>query len=146
MASPARFWSSWRPRSGTIPDRDAGAERAGAASAISETGSELGGALGIAVLGSIGTAVYRGVMAVPDGIPPDAMEAAQRTLGGAVEVAGGLPGHLGAELLGAAREAFTQAFELTAVVCAALALAAAIATAPLLRDVGPSPEVMEAAA
>ena len=38
-------------------------ERAGAASAISETGAELGGALGIAILGSIGTAVYRGAMA-----------------------------------------------------------------------------------
>jgi MFS transporter, DHA2 family, multidrug resistance protein len=34
-------------------------QRAGAASAISETGLELGGALGIALLGSIGTAVYR---------------------------------------------------------------------------------------
>ena len=33
-------------------------ERAGAASGISETGAELGGALGIALLGSIGTAVY----------------------------------------------------------------------------------------
>ena len=38
-------------------------ERAGAASAISETGSEFGGALGIAILGSIGTAVYRRAMA-----------------------------------------------------------------------------------
>ena len=41
--------------------RDRGAappERAGAASAISETGSELGGALGIALLGSLATAVY----------------------------------------------------------------------------------------
>ncbi len=35
------------------------AERAGAASAISETGTELGGAVGIAIIGSIGTAVYR---------------------------------------------------------------------------------------
>jgi MFS transporter, DHA2 family, multidrug resistance protein len=34
-------------------------ERAGAASALSETGTELGGALGIAILGSLGTAVYR---------------------------------------------------------------------------------------
>jgi MFS transporter, DHA2 family, multidrug resistance protein len=123
-------------------------ERAGAASAISETGSELGGALGIAILGSFGTAVYRGVMAdsVPDGIPRQATEAARSTLGGAVEAAGRLPGHLGAELLGAAREAFTQAFQLTAVVCAALALAAAIATVLLLRNVRPSAEVIEAAA
>src|SRR5207249_3433414 len=37
-------------------------ERAGAASAISETGTELGGALGIALLGSIGAAVYRGTL------------------------------------------------------------------------------------
>jgi DHA2 family multidrug resistance protein-like MFS transporter len=35
-------------------------ERAGAASGISETSSELGGALGLALLGTIGTAVYRG--------------------------------------------------------------------------------------
>jgi DHA2 family multidrug resistance protein-like MFS transporter len=38
-------------------------EHAGVASAISETGSEFGGALGIAILGSLGTAVYRGGMA-----------------------------------------------------------------------------------
>jgi len=50
-------------------------ERAGAAAAISETGSELGGALGIALLGSLGTAVYRSELAgapplasVPDGL------------------------------------------------------------------------------
>jgi MFS transporter, DHA2 family, multidrug resistance protein len=119
-------------------------ERAGAASAISETGSELGGALGIAVLGSLGTAVYRGAMAgaVPAGIPPDAVEAARSTLGGALEVAGRLPGRLGGELLGMAREAFTQAFELTAVVCAALALAAAVVTALLLREARPGGTVI----
>ena len=44
-------------------------ERAGAASGISETGSELGGALGIAILGSIGVAVYRGQLA--DALPAD---------------------------------------------------------------------------
>ena len=42
-------------------------ERAGVASGISETGAELGGALGIAVLGSIGVAVYRSQIA--DAIP-----------------------------------------------------------------------------
>jgi len=42
-------------------------ERAGAASALSETGTELGGALGIAILGSIGTAVYRSQLA--GGVP-----------------------------------------------------------------------------
>src|ERR687896_286301 len=38
-------------------------ERAGAAAGISETSAELGGALGIAVFGSIGVAIYRGVLA-----------------------------------------------------------------------------------
>jgi DHA2 family multidrug resistance protein-like MFS transporter len=112
-------------------------EKAGAASAISETSSELGGALGIAILGSIATAVYRGVMAdgVPAGVPPEAAETARSTLGGAVAVAERLPGQTGAELLGAAREAFSQSFQLTATICAAVVLAMAIAAAVLLPRV-----------
>ena len=60
-------------------------ERAGAASAISETGTELGGALGIAIIGSIGAAIYRSLMAgnVPAALPPDAAATAGSTLGGA---------------------------------------------------------------
>jgi DHA2 family multidrug resistance protein-like MFS transporter len=112
-------------------------EHAGAAAAISETSSEFGGALGIAILGSIGTAVYRGAMAdgMPNGIPAAAASAARDTLGGAVAVARRLPAHLGADLLGVAREAFTQAMELTAIISAALVLAAAVAAALLLRRV-----------
>ena len=112
-------------------------ERAGAASAISETSSELGGALGIAIFGSIGTAVYRLAMwdAVPGSVPPQAMEAARSTLGGAVAVASQLPGQLRAELLGSARAAFTQAFELTAAICAAVSLLTAIGVLLLLRRV-----------
>ena len=108
-------------------------EHAGAAAAISETGSELGGALGIAILGSLGTAVYRAAMA---GAP----EAARATLGGAVAAAAALPGDEGAALLRAAREAFTQAFQVTAAVCAAIALLLAVATALLLREVEPGSE------
>jgi DHA2 family multidrug resistance protein-like MFS transporter len=112
-------------------------ERAGAASAISETGSELGGALGIAILGSIGTAVYRHVMAdsVLAGVPPEAAEAARGTLGGAVAVAEWVSSELGAELLAAAREAFVQSLELTAAISAAVVIATAIMAAILLRNV-----------
>ena len=48
-------------------------EKAGAASAISETGSEFGGALGIAIIGSIGAFIYRQKMenAIPVSIPSD---------------------------------------------------------------------------
>jgi DHA2 family multidrug resistance protein-like MFS transporter len=112
-------------------------ERAGAASAISETSSELGGALGIAIFGSIGTAVYRLAMwdALPGGVPPEAIEAARSTLGGAVAVASQLPGQLSAEWLGTARAAFTQAFELTAAISAAVSLVTAIGVIVLLRGV-----------
>jgi len=110
-------------------------ERAGAASAISETSSELGGALGVAILGSIGTAVYRMRMidAMPNGVPADAREIARGTLGGATAVAEQLPGPLGAALLGTARDAFVQAFVTTAAVNAALVTATAIAATLLLR-------------
>jgi DHA2 family multidrug resistance protein-like MFS transporter len=109
--------------------------RAGAASAISETSSELGGALGIAILGSIGTAVYRARMAaaMPNGVPSDVGEIARGTLGGATAVAERLPGQLGAALLGTARDAFTQAFVMTAIVNALLMLVTAVAATLLLR-------------
>ena len=38
-------------------------ERAGAVSALAQAGAEMGGALGIAVLGSVGTVIYRGMVA-----------------------------------------------------------------------------------
>jgi DHA2 family multidrug resistance protein-like MFS transporter len=59
-------------------------ERAGAASAISETSAELGGALGIALFGSIGVAIYRMAMAdrIPAALAADRAESARATLGG----------------------------------------------------------------
>jgi MFS transporter, DHA2 family, multidrug resistance protein len=106
--------------------------RAGAASAISETGTELGGALGVAILGSIGTAVYRGEIAdaVPDGVAPGAAEAARDTLGGAVASADQLP----ASLLDAANHAFAHGLRLAALITAALMAASAVATLVLLRE------------
>jgi MFS transporter, DHA2 family, multidrug resistance protein len=98
--------------------------QAGAASAISETSSELGGALGIAILGSVGVAVYRAMMAdgVPVGVPAEWVEAARGPLGGAVGVAAQLPAHVGDELLGMARDAFTQGFRLTVAISAVICL------------------------
>ncbi len=117
-------------------------ERAGAASAISETSSEFGGALGIAVLGSIGTAVYRSRMidAIPAGIPMSSAEAARSTLGGALAESEKLQNGLGPELLGTAREAFMQAMESAVVICAVIALATAVMVLVLLRRVRASSE------
>ena len=107
-------------------------ERAGAASALSETGAELGGALGIAVLGSIGAAVYRGRMedaSRPRGSTPAPPRPPRDTLGGAVGAAADLP----ARLLDAATEAFAVGFQAAATVGAVLMAALAVLAALLLK-------------
>jgi DHA2 family multidrug resistance protein-like MFS transporter len=110
-------------------------ERAGAAAAISETSSEFGGALGIAVLGSVGAAVYRSTVTatLPASVAPDVTEAARSTLAGAVAVAELLPGGLGAEVLDAARQAFAQSFDVTAVLTAGVVLMTAVLVTVVLR-------------
>ncbi len=121
-------------------------ERAGAASGISETGAELGGALGIAILGSIGVAVYRGELAdtLPAGVPSAAAAAARDTLGGAVGVAHQLPDGVAAALLAAARAAFTQGLQVTATISAAVAVGIAVGATVLLRGVRASSQAAPA--
>ena len=117
-------------------------ERAGAASAVSETSTELGGAMGIAIIGSIATAVYRGQMAgnaiagnAMAGVPEQTMEIARNTLGGAVAAASSLPGETSSLLLTSAHAAFTRALEVTSLVSAAVTLALAVLAAVALRNV-----------
>jgi DHA2 family multidrug resistance protein-like MFS transporter len=94
-------------------------------------------ALGIAVLGALGTAVYRGQLgaAVSPSVPMDTTIVAQGALGGAMALAGLLPDGSGRELLIAAQHAFTRAFEVSAAVSAALAMATAVMAIVLLRHV-----------
>ena len=104
--------------------------RAGAAAALSETSSELGGALGIAVFGSIGTAIYRGSLAGSAAFaaaPVAARRVALDTLGGAVAAAAQVPSDASAvRLLDAARFAFSHGVQVTLVICAALSLVTAV--------------------
>jgi len=117
-------------------------ERAGAASALSETAAEFGGALGIAILGVIGTGIYRSRLAgaLPAGTAPRTAAAARDTLGGAVAAAGRLPGQPGQVLLGAARQAFTQGLHVAFAISAAAVLIAAALAAIQLRHLHPSAE------
>jgi len=119
-------------------------ERAGAAAGISETSSEFGGALGIAVLGVVGTALYRGEVAdaVPAGLPSEAAEGARDSLGGAIAAGDELPDPFAGELVDAASEAFTQALQLAATVSAAVLIAAAVLAWTLLTRAG-RPEIEE---
>ncbi|MGW6458265.1 MFS transporter [Streptomyces sp. NPDC055078] len=111
------------------------AHKAGSASSLLETGQEFGGALGMAVLGSIGAAVYREEVAatLPGGVPAGARDAARETLAGASAVAGRLPGGVGDEVLSAAREAFVLGMQYAAGVAGALLVGAAVLAAVLLR-------------
>jgi DHA2 family multidrug resistance protein-like MFS transporter len=102
-------------------------ERAGAASGISETAAELGGALGLSILDSIGVAVYRADLAtLPAVVPAQAAAAIRDTLGAAVAVAGRLPHGLQAQVLAAARDAFIDGVRVTAAIAVAIAAVAAV--------------------
>jgi DHA2 family multidrug resistance protein-like MFS transporter len=114
-------------------------ERAGAASGVSETAVELGGALGISMLGSLGVAIYRGDLAqLPAGLSPEAAATAKDTLGGAVKVAGLLPDSLGAAVLEVSRAAFVEAMQVAASISAVAAIAVALFAVTALRHVSPS--------
>lgn len=113
-------------------------ERSGSAASLSETCAELGGALGIAILGSIGTWVYRSIMLndAIDGISSDVKMQASETLGGAAAAADKLPDTLKRNLLELSQGAFVNAFELNAFISSILAIILAIGVVAFLRKVG----------
>jgi MFS transporter, DHA2 family, multidrug resistance protein len=104
-------------------------EQAGAASAVSETAYELGNALGIALIGSIVTGVYRGVT-----LPPGVPERARESLAEAVAVAPSLPAEQAASFVAAAQRSFTDGLAAASVAGSVLLLAAAVTVFVLFRE------------
>jgi hypothetical protein len=99
--------------------------KAGVGSAINDTTREVGGALGIAVLGSIANAAYRSTLhGASLNLPPDAAKAVRRSIGNAIYVSHQVPD--GQALAHKAGQAFTDAFSLATAVSAIFALAGAI--------------------
>lgn len=119
-------------------------ERAGAASALSETAAEFNGALGIAVIGSLGMLWYRWQLApqLPAGLSDLQRTDALATIGGAVALADAVAG--GAALQAAAKAAFIQALQISAVVGIVVLLLACWLCARILRK--PPPAAVETAA
>jgi MFS transporter, DHA2 family, multidrug resistance protein len=101
---------------------------------LSSTSGELGVALGVAVMGSVGTAVYRAEMTVPSGAPDGAGD----SVAGAVAAARQMPGPAGTDLLAAARDAFTGSVRVIAVILAVLFAGLAVYTIARLRHVTPT--------
>lgn len=111
-------------------------EQSGVASGMAETASELGGALGISILGSIGVAFYRHAFtgeAIAH-LPAASVVEAQDTLGAAVAAARALPGESGTALLALSREAFVSGMRAVAVICTLVAVAAALISLTILRE------------
>ena len=117
-------------------------DRAGAAAAVVETSSEFGGALGMAVLGSIGVAVYRSELAAsaPARVPAAALGSARSTLAGALSAAAELPGRLGADLVTAARVAFIHGLNVAALGAAITMIVAAVVSARYFRGIQVVPD------
>jgi MFS transporter, DHA2 family, multidrug resistance protein len=106
------------------------AAKAGIGSAMNTTTRQVGGALGVAVLGSVLTSAYRDQLAPAlAGLPDQAATAAREQVGAALAAASQL-GSAGGELAQAARAAFVDAMGTAALVGAAVALlGAAVALA-----------------
>ncbi|MEV0226784.1 DHA2 family efflux MFS transporter permease subunit [Streptomyces sp. NPDC050704] len=106
----------------------------GVASALNDLTRELGGVLGIAVLGSVFNTTYRSETGeAVGGLPDEAADAARDSLAGALRVASELDGRPGAQLADAAREAFNSGMTnalLGGIAVVLLGAAAAVALMP----------------
>ena len=105
------------------------AHQAGAGSAINDTIREVGGALGIAIIGSLAENVYRsklGSTLAAAHLPPPVSHLATSSVAAADAVGRHLGGASGAQLTAAAHSAFTAAMSTGMRTAAVVALAAAI--------------------
>ena len=113
-------------------------EKAGSAASIQETGAEFGIAMGIALLGSLSTFVYRGRIAdtVPADLPAEAASAAHEGVTNAVAAAQQLPAAMGTQLVEAARAAFTEGLNVVGIAGAVIFAGLTVLTFTVLRKFG----------
>ncbi|WP_079175971.1 MFS transporter [Actinacidiphila rubida] len=109
--------------------------RTGAAAAISETAMELGGALGIAVLGSVLSAFYRSDLTLPEGLSGAQVSAARESVSGGVLTGAQVAGSTGQHVADAARQAFLDSLHATTVIAGAIMALGAAAALVSLRNV-----------
>ena len=119
--------------------------KAGVGSAMNDTTRQVGGALGVAVLGSLTAASYHqqvGSSKIVGALPPVAAHAARDSIGGAVEVARHL-GPAGHQLVADASAAFVHAMSITLLIAAAVALGGAVVAMVFLpaRPADDAPEL-----
>jgi EmrB/QacA subfamily drug resistance transporter len=134
---------TWAPTTesimGSLP-----AAKAGVGSAVNDTVREVGGALGVAVLGSVLASQYTGaISSTTAALPTDSAHLAGDSLGGAVVVAQQVGGPSGAAILEAAQAAYVDGFGLALTIAAAVAAAGAVVAAIWLPARAEQPAVAE---
>lgn len=107
-------------------------DRAGVGSAVNDTTRQIGGALGVAVIGSLFAWRYHASLTDLSALPADAAAAAQNSIGKAIQVAASLPSDEAASLLDAAKQAYVSGMRVGVWTCAAILLVAAALTAKFL--------------
>lgn len=107
------------------------AAKAGIGSAVNDATRELGGTLGVAVIGSVALSLYRDTIGGA-GLPPAAREVAQESVGAAYGVAAQLPPEPAAALSAAARDGFLDGLSAGCLVASGVALAGAVLVARFL--------------
>lgn len=124
------------PVTNTIILGSAPPEQSGAASALSETGYELGGAFGAAILGSVLVGVYSRELSTVD-LPLDAAQSAELSdnVNSAHVLAESLPADLAASVIDVADTAFTSGMGWASAVAVGCCIATAVAVRALLPDV-----------
>lgn len=111
-------------------------DRAGSAASVSETSANLGSTLGLALIGTIGAAVYHAKMNSPAlvGVPASAVAAARETVAAAAAAAHNLPVSAAMRLLNTAHSAFSSGLDTVGIVgiviCAAMAVLIAVFQRP----------------
>lgn len=112
-------------------------QKAGAAAGISETSTGFGGALGVAILGSLWTILYRAGISnhIPGNLSPADTETMRNTLGGAISAAGRLKGTTQQIIVSAGRHAFVHSFNITSGACAAIVIMVAVMVAIRLKNI-----------
>ncbi|MEY9910476.1 DHA2 family multidrug resistance protein-like MFS transporter [Catenulispora sp. MAP12-49] len=128
---------------GSVPQ-----EKAGSAASLSETSTVFGSTLGLALLGSLGAAVYRHRVsaAALHAIPGVDAGQARKNVAVADGIAAGLPHDAAEALRHTAGTAFTTAMAVVALACAVICVGTALIARLLIRDLGPVPVGVETSA
>jgi EmrB/QacA subfamily drug resistance transporter len=109
---------------GVLPE-----DKAGVGSAVNDTTRELGGTLGVAVVGSVFASVYGAALIDalrPLGLPEALLDTAGESMAAALTTAQSLPGDVGARVVAAAQEAFVDGLATGSLVAAGIAAAGAV--------------------